>query len=112
MAGEGGDGRQGQAVAGQIACGILLVLGLVFIVVGLTYCRACIGGTAEDFRFTFVPLFVLVSIGLILMLGGTIGWMHIEIGDHSREMLAAINDLKTGGKAEEGEPSKESKEKE
>ncbi|MEW6355989.1 MAG: hypothetical protein AB1696_06680 [Planctomycetota bacterium] len=108
MAGKGGKGS-GDIVLGKLACGILLVLGLVFIVVGLTYCRGAIERPADEFRFSFVPLFVLVSIGLVLMLGGTIGWMHMEIAAHSREMLAAFNEMKDGVKGEETakEPKKD-----
>ncbi|MEW6357794.1 MAG: hypothetical protein AB1696_15785 [Planctomycetota bacterium] len=108
--------RPRRSFVGALACWVLLAVGLVFVVGGLCFCRDAIERPPDEFRYNFVPLFVLVSIGLILMLGGAIGIMCIEISghaqairrlvqhavgmmssgisDHAHEMQAAMKDLR------------------
>ncbi|MEW6356946.1 MAG: hypothetical protein AB1696_11500 [Planctomycetota bacterium] len=86
--------EQRRTWVGFVACWILIIVGLVFVIAGLMFCRATIERPAEEFRYSFVPLFVLVSIGLILMLGGSIGMMHIEISSHDEEVARNLQKIK------------------
>ena len=83
-----------RAWIGFVACWILIIVGLVFVIAGLTFCRSTIERSAEEFRYSFVPLFVLVSIGLILMLGGSLGMMHIEIASHDEEVVHMLQSFR------------------
>ncbi|NOZ24114.1 MAG: hypothetical protein GXP25_23810 [Planctomycetes bacterium] len=82
--------EQQRAWVGFVACWILIIVGLVFVIAGLTFCRSAIERSPDEFRYSFVPLFVLVSIGLILMLGGSMGMMHIEIAAHDDQVLQTL----------------------
>ena len=82
--------RPKRSSVGAIACWILLAVGLIFVVYGLCFCRDAIERPADEFRYSFVPLFVLVSIGLILMLGGAIGIMCMEISGHAQAIRRLV----------------------
>lgn len=119
---------------GSASCWLLIVLGLIFLVFGLGYCRVAIEGTAEQFPNNFVPLFVLVSLGLTLVLGGVIGMMcmeisghaqvirrlveratgvmHMEVAERAKEIVKAIEGSKSGGEKEESKATEESSKKE
>ncbi|NOZ21798.1 MAG: hypothetical protein GXP25_12020 [Planctomycetes bacterium] len=82
--------RPKRSSVGALACWILLAVGLAFVVYGLCFCRDAIERPAEEFRYSFVPLFVLVSIGLVLMLSGAIGIMCMEISGHAQAIRRLV----------------------
>ena len=82
--------RPKRSSVGAVACWVLLAVGLVFVVYGLCFCREAIERPADEFRYSFVPLFVLVSMGLILMLGGAIGIMCMEISGHAQAIRRLV----------------------
>jgi len=85
---------------GAAACWTVLVLGFLFMLGGLGYCGAAIEEAAERFRYNFIPLFVFISTGLVLMLGGSVGLMFLEVSARLNEIRSLVQGTTSEKKGE------------